>query len=772
MSEDRRRLEAAAADNAMTRLWDALQSLRTSHRFLQTGAHPDDETSALLTTLARRDGVKVAFACAVRGEGGQNAIGTERGTALGVLRTREMELAARRIPMRIYWLNEALDGPIHDFGLAKSAEETLAIWGHERTLERLVHVIRHFRPDVMMPTFLDVEGQHGHHRAVTRLTEEAFDAAADPTAFKDQGLAPWQVKKLYLPAWSGAGAAYDDTEPPPPATIDIDVGRRDPATGLTFDQLGQWSRAAHVCQGMGRWLDPAPRALSLHRKGSTLNIDLEEDDLFDGLPRRLSDWSDDVFDQKIADDLRDADHAIDQCLDAFPDEAKVLKHATGALAAIRGLLGDVDAVPDRATSDLRDRLATKYQDLSKAALLASGVTVDVAPVTSEIAEGEAVEVIARLWHGGTVGLEAFAARWVFDSPTIIEKKKEIKSTRLDPGAVDEVSILAKPKAGAPRVHPYAFFTDSDEPAAPVSLELSWGRAEERVEVTISPKPSIARLPSTVATPMPDRFVVNTTLSPSSINIAVELERRGSNSDQPCDWHVPEGWSITPNRLVPSKDVGDATERLEAILEVPSTIDEGRYRIELHNENGVVQSLNRIKYAHIEETHFLRPATIDVLATSIALPRGVRVGYIGAGTDRTAAWLRAIGLDVTDLDVEALGEGLEGIDSLVIGVMAFGKRPELREATAMINAWVKAGGHLVTQYHRPWDGWDPDETPPCQMEIGQPSLRWRVTNPDAEVIVMRPDHPLLTAPNIIDATDWHGWVKERGLYFAKSWDAAY
>ena len=60
-----------------------------------------------------------------------------------------------------------------------------------------------------MPTFLDVPGQHGHHRAVTQATIEAFHRAGDKAAFpahETEGLAPWQPAKLYLPAWSGGGA--------------------------------------------------------------------------------------------------------------------------------------------------------------------------------------------------------------------------------------------------------------------------------------------------------------------------------------------------------------------------------------------------------------------------------------------------------------------------------------------------------------------------------------------------------------------------------------
>ncbi|WP_424929437.1 hypothetical protein [Amaricoccus tamworthensis] len=52
------------------------------------------------------------------------------------------------------------------------------------------------------------------------------------------------------------------------------------------------------------------------------------------------------------------------------------------------------------------------------------------------------------------------------------------------------------------------------------------------------------------------------------------------------------------------------------------------------------------------------------------------------------------------------------------------------------------------------------------------MRWRVTDETAPVTHLVPDHPVLTGPNPIGPEDWQGWVKERGLYFAKSWDDAY
>ena len=38
--------------------------------------------------------------------------------------------------------------------------------------------------------------------------------------------------------------------------------------------------------------------------------------------------------------------------------------------------------------------------------------------------------------------------------------------------------------------------------------------------------------------------------------------------------------------------------------------------------------------------------------------------------------------------------------------------------------------------------------------------------------LAPDHPALTTPNQITSADFAGWVQERGLYFAVTWDERY
>jgi hypothetical protein len=60
--------------------------------------------------------------------------------------------------------------------------------------------------------------------------------------------------------------------------------------------------------------------------------------------------------------------------------------------------------------------------------------------------------------------------------------------------------------------------------------------------------------------------------------------------------------------------------------------------------------------------------------------------------------------------------------------------------------------------------------PYKIEIARPHDR--VTDENAPVRILDPAHPAFTRPNRIGPDDWSGWVQERGLYFAHTWDPAY
>ena len=223
---------------------------------------------------------------------------------------------------------------ITDFGFSKSGQETLGRWGHERTLQRFVQIIRTERPDIICPTFLDIPGQHGHHRAMTQAAHEVMDLAADPS-FEDSDLPVWQVSKLYLPAWSGAGGAYDDEVPPPEATIIVDGRGSDPVLGQSYARIGQQSRAFHRTQGMGRWVPAGEESdWSLHLADTRVGAD--GGGISDNLPRDLTDL-DPAF--------VPAQRAIEAASAAFPNRADMLAHAARAFSALLEVQAASDPCP-------------------------------------------------------------------------------------------------------------------------------------------------------------------------------------------------------------------------------------------------------------------------------------------------------------------------------------------------------------------------------------------------------------------------------------------
>ena len=173
-----------------------LRKLGVVGNVLYVAAHPDDENNNLLAYLSNEKLLRTAYLSLTRGDGGQNLIGAEQGTDLGVIRTQEL-LAARRIDGA-----EQLFTRARDFGYSKHAEETLRIWDRDAVLADVVHAIRTFRPDVIITRFSPEQTDtHGHHTASAQLALAAFHAAADASFHPEQlgqGTKPWQARRIYL----------------------------------------------------------------------------------------------------------------------------------------------------------------------------------------------------------------------------------------------------------------------------------------------------------------------------------------------------------------------------------------------------------------------------------------------------------------------------------------------------------------------------------------------------------------------------------------------
>ncbi|QTK82790.1 PIG-L family deacetylase [Agrobacterium tumefaciens] len=743
MLNPRERIERQMADPWLIRLHRRLSALKSTVTVMHTGAHPDDEQNGLLAYFRMELGMRTIIACSTRGEGGQNALGPERLGALGVIRSRELEEAARVIDADISWLGHGPADIIHDFGFSKDGDQTFGRWGQQRIVERLVRAYRKERPDIVIPTFLDVPGQHGHHRAMTRAAKSAIALAADPAAYPEhlsEGLKPWQVAKYYLPAWSGGGDTYDDEVPPPETTVTVNARGREQATGAQYDRIGEWSRYYHASQGMGHWPKLAQEVWPLHLELAS-DAGGQEHSILDGLPSSLSDLA--VFpglDTELAKALVKAEQAISEAISAFPDRQRI----TASLLAAAALLQTVD---ESATADFTElhghRIRRKRAQVDAAILTALDVFERAYAAPAEIVPGGASVLSVEL----------------SDQAAHID----VEVTPVLPSGVSS-SIQS---LGETRV----FKLVADQDAAVSGLyQPDWkamggnGHASVRLSATVEGRTVSA------AFDLEEQFFVtpaqSLTIAPDALLVplghgqeAHVFQAHINGADASLSFRNTGGWSLRKNG-------GDwIAER------------NGKARVGLAQIEALVGAqpafqITPIAYPHIGRARFLAPSVLKILSLDLKLPEKARIGYVGGGADRVGLWLSRMGLDVTDLDAQALGGDLSSFTTIVIGIFAFGIRRDLAAETEKLHRFVENGGHLVTLYHRPTDGWNVETTPVRRLEIGKPSLRWRVTDPQAEVTVLLPDHPLLAGPNRIDAADWGGWDKERGLYFASRWDDVY
>ena len=129
-------------------------------------------------------------------------------------------------------------------------------------------------------------------------------------------------------------------------------------------------------------------------------------------------------------------------------------------------------------------------------------------------------------------------------------------------------------------------------------------------------------------------------------------------------------------------------------------------------------------------------------------------------------LRNIGYQVDILEESDL-ENISQYDAILTGVRFFNVNTRSPYMTDKLMKYVENGGNLVVQYntrHR----MKTQDFGPYPITLS----RERVTEEDAEVTFLLPNHPVLNSPNKITKADFDNWVQERGLYFPNKWDAKY
>ncbi|HLS59904.1 MAG TPA: NEW3 domain-containing protein, partial [Virgibacillus sp.] len=743
-------------------LWNVVHPLNTTVTFLNTGAHPDDERSDLLAYLSRGLGIKTSSLIANRGEGGQNEIGSELGDALGIIRSNEMIEAAEITGVKAYHLSETTSDTIYDFGFSKSPEETLKKWDEDITYERFIRFLRTYQPDIVMPSFRDVENQHGHHRAMSILSVQAFEDAADPTVYPEQlneGLSVWQTKKLYLPAES------EET-----ATTSIEIGDYDPIYDMSYPQLGEASRYLHKSQGMGNDIPIEPRQTHLELINSSIKDNqLDEDDLFAGIPYDFNDWSELVTNNGLQNQLTDLQQKLDTIVDTYPHREDIFSQSHQALKDVHKIMDKTEKskLDTNLKNDLLHKLEIKEEQLNEVSLAASDLDVQTTMDSDVVTQGEKTNVSIELTNNGTSVVKHIDASIIAPNDWSIDGVKEIK--KIQPGETKTLEFNVDVPEDAALYHPY------DEPILQSKISL-----KERGQIStnlLNLADTVAVLPDISLTTNPENIVMNTADLQDEYPVSVDVKNyTAGEKDVSVSIELPEGWTSEPSTKKVNLDNRFDTEQVEFSLIPPQNIEDGEFDIMVNatsNGKEYDTSIQEITYDHINNEYFGEAAQIHAISFELLKPNDLKVGYIESGFDEVADYLSHVGFDITKLTEEDLNTGdLSQYDTIVTGIRANLSREDLVKNNHRLLEYAENGGHVVFQYHKPGDNWEIDGTLPYSLELGMPSIEWRVTDENAAVTMTQQDHDLFNYPNHITDRDWDSWVQERGLYFPMNWDDHY
>nr|WP_010195274.1 NEW3 domain-containing protein [Bacillus sp. m3-13] len=758
-------------------LWKVVNPLKTTTSFLNTGAHPDDERSNLLAYLSLGNGVRTGSLIANRGEGGQNQIGLELGNGLGIIRSEELIEASAVTNVDLIILSEDLSDPIYDFGFSKSPDETLEEWDEEIVYERLIRKLREYRPEIVFPSFLNVDSQHGHHRAINVLTLKAYEDAANPDIFPEhleEGLTPWQIKKMYLPAQTVSGASWqvpnNYQQTVAGQTISIEVGNEiDEVYGKTYAQLGEDSRYLHKSQGMGRDLPVQPIYVNLELVKSESDILEQEETIFDGLDFNFEDTAKHLNkkDNQVRGSLLKVQKALNKVVEQYPSRANTFEESHKALSEVSKTIKKVEKskIDSTLKDDILFKLRVKKEQLSKVSQVSSELAVTVEVDNPTLTKGGETTVKVTAKNNGDVSIQDVLLElnapenWHVSTPG---KKKNLK-----PGEQISVNFTVEVPENASYFHPYE--------KSMISGKATYKQQKESASFIVEPTNTVAVLPDVSVDLNPDQIAINQLDVPETVEVEMVLTNYVNGSAEAIpSLELPEGWSASASQEIVYFEQQGETQNVTFTITPGTDIPEAfevAGMVEVDNDS-FGTTVQPISYDHIRKQYYPYEAVSKGIAFELTIPEDLKVGYIDSGFDQIADYLKDIGMDITELSNEEIASGdLSQYDSIVLGIRAY-RKEGLASLSDKLKEYVEQGGHVVAQYHTPSDSFDGDEHPPFPITIGTPSIRWRVTDQNAEITVQKPEHPLFNFPNEIEESDWNNWVQERALYFPSAWDDRY
>ncbi|MCS4300977.1 PIG-L family deacetylase [Chryseobacterium sp. BIGb0232] len=741
-------------------IYRELKTLKHLPKVLYLAAHPDDENTGLLSWLINDQNVETGYLSLTRGDGGQNLLGTEQGAALGLIRTHEL-LEARKLDGAQQFFTRAID-----FGFSKNTTDTFKQWDADSITADVVWVIRTFRPDVIICRFPpNAAAGHGQHAASAVVAEKAFKLAGDKNAFPDQlkYVNTWQPKRVLWNTFR-FGTVNTTAE----NQLKITVGQYDAQLGMGYGELAGLSRSLHKSQGAGTQSVAGIRTEYFsHVIGEPAKTTL-----FDGVVKT---WT--------SQGNADIDESLNTIISTFNFNNPDL--SLPALLALRKkvmVLKDADLKKD------------KLKSLDQIILSCAGFMGEVVTNQAEAVAGDhynfRLNLVSRAanpvvlenvkWLGQS---ESFNKKLSKDSLITIQHDIQIPAD----AALTEPYWLAKPATNAA-----TFSVQNDtlvglpEAESPLNVLLGLKIGSENFQVSLP-------LSFKKLDPVRGDVVEALRIVPAlELKFTQPLYLVKENEDLPLSLNVkvnsnkPYSKGIlnlmySGERLggvdVSSLNGKDTTIDYVIPKAKLAAIHSSRLQLDANFvADGVTYNKKQllIQYPHLPSLQYFTPAMVTVMKGDIQA-KVKKVGYVEGAGDFIPEFLRIAGIQVEVLKDEDFYGNIENgsqnklsqYDAIVLGVRANNTEKKLGRWMPFLWSYAKAGGNLVMQYNTNQD------TTVDQLGMYNFSIaNKRVTEENAAVKLLNPNHKLLNFPNKITTDDFKGWVQERGAYFPAQWDAAY
>jgi LmbE family N-acetylglucosaminyl deacetylase len=811
-----------------------LRKLASTGTFMQTDAHPDDEDNGLLAMLGEGRGMRTTLVTLTRGDGGQNEIGPETGQALGVLRTEEL-LAVHRFDGAEQYFTRAIDFG-YSFSVEESIEkwghdEILGdLVRHIRTIrpdviagflcggtggglhhQASAQLTREAFRAAADPNKYPEQIKEGLHpwQAVRYFCTDETSFAPTPPPRTPDLLTP-DISR-FDPA---LGLSY--------AELGLEARSMHKCQGTSQLLLlpGQSQNRTYRLQ------DSLADAQGVAPKDLFDGIDLSYAGLARFAPpdRRAS----------VAGRLRLIDDAVAEARQAAALKGPAA--AVPALLAARQSVMDIQAIVafgrendgtdpiarlgPEAMFEIGQRVALKSTQFEDALIIASGTRLEALADDGVLAPGQGVSVTAYAAGTGELrsvtlsGFDGQLSACAGDLAKTVTCKASVKipagthlstpywTPRQDASRYDFESGVP---FGAPfRPSPFrATFTlvigGGYELTVDRVVQYRYGNlvaGEKRSELIVSPAfnvtvdPEIAIF-STLSVPPEGgsyrRTQGGASASPRSpegssprnpvvsafrrkiINVTVANNQKGPATASVA-LQAPAGWRVEPASAPISFAREDEATTVTFTLSPPAQVTAGELAVKaVVTGNGATSDLGYqvVEYPHIHRRHVVESATARVKVLDVTIAPGLKVGYIMGVGDKVPEAIEQLGASVTLIDPETLASGdLSRFDVIVLGVRAYERRQDLRANNQRLLQYAGNGGTVIVQYQR---------TEFNEAQYGPfpaKTTAERVTDENAPIEILAPDHPVFNLPNKIGPETWRGWVQERGTYFMGQRDARY